>query len=47
MEEIRSCRVTLCNRKAVPDSNLCTTHFQQIVDRAMRAPVRHKNTGRP
>ena len=29
------CRVHLCNRKAVPNSNLCDGHYRQLVDRAL------------
>lgn len=30
------CRVHLCNRKAVPNSNLCDGHYRQLVDRALK-----------
>jgi hypothetical protein len=33
------CRVHLCNRRAVPNSNLCDGHYRQLVDRALTAYV--------
>lgn len=44
MDDIRICRVILCNRHAQKDSNLCAAHFKQIVDKALGAASRFEIT---
>lgn len=45
------CRVHLCNRKAVPNSNLCDGHYRQLVDRVLTGDstlrIGHKSRPRP